>query len=744
MDAIPGVIGYLDRLSFTPGDRFCLYASGDGTPVDVDLVALRHGPAPTGEATVPVTEVPWEGRARIAPRRQRSCVGSFLVAPAPALGRGLTLGSWIWPTLTTQEAPQTIAALVEGETSLIIALEGGRVRATLRTSDGTATAETSGTLNDRTWYSIAATAAQGELTLEVHPADAVYGERETVVANAPEPEFSAGATLTYAAARPSDVTCREGYARGRADSHFTGKLAYPFVLGGRDSAPGPGLTRERLTEIAASGALWDLSPRRLTAERHTAPPLAGAAWPAILVNLPTQGVTGPDWDATELDFRMAPEQYSAAHFHHDDLVDAGWEPALEASFPSDLRSGVYGIRLTAHDGSIDIVPAFLGPAEDAVRKPILLVMPTFTYMAYANEDLISFFQQFEVHALHDEKIQHVARSRQVPHSAALGVSAYDLHADGSGVHFSSSLRPVLDMRADYRFWAYTSGTRSFPADLYLLQWLNQNGYEFDVCTDLEVHRGGAGFLDDYQAVLLGSHPEYHSREILDALAGYRDDGGKLCYLGGNGLYWVTGLANEDAQIIEVRRGHVGIRTWESEPGEVTLVSSWEPGGLWRFRGRPPQRIVGVGMAAQGGASRPYHLPAADGPARRELAWFYAGIEGETIGEKGWVHGAAAGDEFDRVDLRLGTPPGTVVLASSRDHPQDAQRAHEEILQMFHGSSSGPRDPEVRADMTYLEVPGGGAVFSAGSIAFIASLLVDEGENTSSRALRNVIDHFLRQ
>lgn len=262
---------------------------------------------------------------------------------------------------------------------------------------------------------------------------------------------------------------------------------------------------------------------------------------------------------------------------------------------------------------------------------------------------------------------------------------------------------------------------------------------FDVITDLDVHTGGVDALASHTVVLTGSHPEYHSGRILDALEQFRDTGGRIGYLGGNGFYWVTGVLDDEAPVIEIRRGHVGIRTWASEPGETDVVSSWEPGGLWRFRGRAPQRLVGVGMAAQGGDSRLYRI---HDDARAAAPWFFEGIAGSVIGDTGFIDGNAAGDKLDRVDADLGTPPGTVVLASSGNHPEGIQRAAEELLQLFHGSASGPNDPDVRADMVWFETPGGGAVFSAGSISYLSSIMADDGDNSSSRALRNVLNRFL--
>src|SRR5690606_32711922 len=108
-----------------------------------------------------------------------------------------------------------------------------------------------------------------------------------------------------------------------------------------------------------------------------------------------------------------------------------------------------------------------------------------------------------------------------------------------------------------------------------------------------------GTLAPYSAVVTGSHPEYASGRMLDALDRYLQDGGNLAYLGGNGFYWVTTTYPDVPGVIEVRRGMAGTRTWESRPGEEDHASTGERGGLWRHRGRPPQLLVGVGFTAQG-------------------------------------------------------------------------------------------------------------------------------------------------
>ena len=88
-------------------------------------------------------------------------------------------------------------------------------------------------------------------------------------------------------------------------------------------------------------------------------------------------------------------------------------------------------------------------------------------------------------------------------------------------------------------------------------------------TDKELDEEGVELLAGYSAVTTGVHPEYHTMGTLDALEAYRDQGGRLAYLGGNGVYWRVARHPENESMIEIRRAEGGIRAWAAEPGEYS-------------------------------------------------------------------------------------------------------------------------------------------------------------------------------
>ena len=97
-----------------------------------------------------------------------------------------------------------------------------------------------------------------------------------------------------------------------------------------------------------------------------------------------------------------------------------------------------------------------------------------------------------------------------------------------------------------------------------------------------------------------------------------------------------------------------------------------------------------------------------------------------------------GEETDRADFSLGTPAHTLILATTENPHPSMLRSKEELFLML------PQivDQEVKADVTFFEVDGGGAVFSTGSIAWSSVLAFNDFDNPTARLTSNVLHRFL--
>jgi N,N-dimethylformamidase len=350
---------------------------------------------------------------------------------------------------------------------------------------------------------------------------------------------------------------------------------------------------------------------------------------------------------------------------------------------------------------------------------------TATYLAYANARL-----GFSDSAV-GGKTPRNANDAYLMRHAEVGNSLYEQHRDGSGVHYSSRLRPVLNLKPKGLPW-------SFTADTNLTAWLTHIGQPFDVVTDEDLHREGRAALADYRVVITGTHPEYYSTPMMDGLTDWLGGGGRLMYMGGNGFYWRIAYCPENPAIIEVRRAEDGTRAWIAEPGEYYHAFNGEYGGLWRRVGRPPNTLVGVGFAAQGFDGGTYYR-FAPGACDPRVAFIMEGLDSSALfGNHGTQGGGAAGEEIDRYDASLGSPPHAVVVATSENHRPGMLRVKEEILMMEVPGD----DPDVRADLTFFETPAGGAVFSTGSISYAGALSTNAYDNDVARLTGNVLRRFV--
>jgi N,N-dimethylformamidase len=265
--------------------------------------------------------------------------------------------------------------------------------------------------------------------------------------------------------------------------------------------------------------------------------------------------------------------------------------------------------------------------------------------------------------------------------------------------------------------------------------------DYEVITDHDLDSKGSIALESFSAVITSTHPEYYSTSMLDGIETYIHQGGKLLYLGGNGFYWVTETRPDEPHCIEIRRLNTGIRAWEGRPGEGYLITTGQKSGLWRDRGRPPQKIVGVGFTTEGmDVSQPFtRLSDSYDP---EMAWIFEGLQDdELIGDFGLGRGGASGLEMDRYDLALGTPPHTRLLCASFGHSDAYPLVPEDIMMMLPGYG-GTQNPLVRGDVTYFTTAKGGAVFSAGSIAWSQALPANGGDNNVATITRNILRAFV--
>jgi hypothetical protein len=225
-----------------------------------------------------------------------------------------------------------------------------------------------------------------------------------------------------------------------------------------------------------------------------------------------------------------------------------------------------------------------------------------------------------------------------------------------------------------------------PAEWRLLGWLEQRGIPYDFYAETQLDDGTLD-LSAYRALVLSVHPEYWTRRMYDRVKQWVfHEGGRLLYLGGNGLNCEVDL---QGSLMYVHNGR------------ITGLDAARIGAESRFalRHESEANLLGVVFTPAGAMTgAPYRVVNAD-----QWAFHRTGLrEGDIFGRAS-LHrrcpGGASGHETDK--LSSSSPPNARLLAKGMN-PEDGG-----------------------ADLAHFDTPRGGGVFSVGSISWVSSLPVDE-------------------
>ncbi|HEY4545117.1 MAG TPA: N,N-dimethylformamidase beta subunit family domain-containing protein [Pedomonas sp.] len=723
------IVGYTDQWGVRPGQSVGLHVSCRSESFHASVVRLRHGDTNPAGPGFRATSVPSCIDGRYKAQWHDVPAGSFACVDEPDQllnSSAATLAVWICPT-APGGAQQTIVSREAAGFSLFLDADG---RAGI--SVGSARASVTSALLAHHWYMLVVRLDRSARAAELH-----------VLARDRWPGFPGvdGASMELGAIGTwqGPLLIAAQATVGGTASHFNGKIDSPAIYD-------TWLSDEAVTALFSGVfllepvAAWDFSADHASLE---IPDRAGGHT-ARLVGMPTRAVTGRRWTDGGLSPAEQPRHYTAIHFHDDDRDDAGWPEVLRLPIPDSLASGIYAFHVQTEKGDEDYIPFFILPARAGPYSSVAFLAPTFSYLAYGNAHVEDRFLKDPTLGLAFPDAARLYPSQeQDRYILEQGLhSSYDLHSDGSGVAYVSRLLPQVHFRPKVHFQFLRSlqgSPHQFNADLHLVDWLTEKSFDHDVITDEALHLEGVDLLTPYQVIVTGTHPEYWSGAMLDALQAYLNDGGRVMYLGGNGFFWVTSMHPSAPHVLEIRKWG-GTRAWDALPGERHHSTTGELGGLWRNRGRPPQKLVGVGFTAQGMDINAAYRRTEE--SYGELGFLFDGITGDVFGDVPSLvmeHGAA-GFEIDRIDPALGSPPATTCLARSFGHSKSYRLAVEELLATHAGT--GPENPLVRADIAYVSYPGGGAVFSTGSISYCGCLSYNNYDNDVSRLTENVLRHFL--
>ena len=753
------LFGYTNKLSVKPGENIDFHVSADGTlSADAQLVRITHGDEhPNGPGYMD-EEIDSDLNGKWDVKKQFTQLGSYLKVNDPnnllAIDGDFTVFGYINPSTPNTGAHQWLFCRWDNKTNKGYGIginKDGYLELVVGNGKEVDYLYSELPLVKKVWYFVGATFnyKTGEATLYQ---EGVVNRYNSLLGKVVPYDYRSHTKTTFRFKQVNDPQTPFIIAGAIDDHELRGKFVSGTYAGkiDRHGVCNKVLSKEELDKICSGEfpdknslvAYWD------TTEGHTENGISNDVidtGPNKLnstgFNHPVRCMTGWNWSGKNDCFRLSPKEYGGIDFHPDAITDAGWDVTKTFTLPENLKSGVYAFRLRAGNGK--------GLGEEYIvffvraKKPkakICFLVPTASYLAYANEKLSFEAQIIQPMTGQPPTITDIDVEQYK--NPEFGLSTYDSFADGAGVCFTSYKRPILNMRPKYR----TSGmgiTWQLPADLSIIGWLEHHYKDaYEIVTDEDLHKEGLDAIKPYNCVISGTHPEYTSEKMLDAMEDFVAEGGRFIYMGGNGFYWVVGFYDDQPWCMEVRKLDAGMRAWAAKPGEYYMQTTGERGGLWRMRGRAPQKFSGVGFIAEGfDTAEPYRkMPDA---WHRTVSWITEGVEGEIFGDHGLAYGGDAGIELDRYDLSLGTPPHTKIVASSGGHSDNYVLVTEELLYAYAGLV-GSLDYRIRADMTYFTAPNDGAVFCTGSIGYGQALPSNNFSNSASTVLKNVVDAFAKE
>lgn len=469
-----------------------------------------------------------------------------------------------------------------------------------------------------------------------------------------------------------------------------------------------------------------------------------------IVNSATWMIGGPSFDGrnvTRYGDRYEPSRDSlrghGLRLCSDDLYDCDWELTHEHVIPEEARPGLYCARADFElEGKprVYFVTFLVRKPSHAPKAPLLVLCSSNTWTAYNSTP---FMRNLEVN---QNWFASTAGGVNVDLRAP-AFSCYLNHRGGQPAYQFGLKMPWPAAGPNVWYSGPEMGySHLMRGERFTHVWLEENGYDYDLLLDLDLHRNPA-LLNDYRCVLVNGHSEYWSSESYRGLDTYLRQGGTAIIFSGNTMFWRVSF-NEAGTMMECRKldNRIGGMTHASV-GELYHSQDGKRGSLMRECGLAAWQNVGLECDGWGGITPSefgvYHTEAAD-------HFLFQGPEpvglrpGETFGHApdGGVP-KAIGHEWDVRLSRLRSyttnvpadftwpeePAGMVTLARG-------VRAQTHALDYFTEPVTAP-DGTV-AEMIYWERPQGGKVFHGGAIAVGWALSADP---KLQKLVRNVLHHF---
>ncbi|WNG41355.1 hypothetical protein F0U61_52430 [Archangium violaceum] len=459
---------------------------------------------------------------------------------------------------------------------------------------------------------------------------------------------------------------------------------------------------------------------------------SGSARPGLIVNRGTWMIGGPSFNADAVprfgsyNPDTDPTRGHALRLSPSDLYDCAWPISQSYTLPSDCLPGIYVGRISDGETNNRLYDVTFVVRRAAGRPPapVLVLCATNTWHAYnLSLGLFSFYTP------HDPDEQN-------------GGARVPTYYQGLEMPWNQGTDVQGTMAGADPYQQYEAANMSNPganyshlvrAERFTHVWLEQNGIDYDVISDHDLHLN-PNVLGQYRTVFIVGHSEYWSVQAYQGVMDYLAGGGKVIVASGNTMFW---RVSYDGSVIECRKLPSSVATFENAKwGEIYHEHDHQRGGLMREVGYPAWKVGGLECVGYDGKHVPYTVTA-------PLHTYFTTPEQLSVQEGTELGGPfAVGHEWDVTlqalpevtagsttpNIPYGYEPTVLAQGYSKQHRFDY---HCDWIDVDNSNS-------VVSEIIDWQWPnGGGRVFSVGSIAAGQSLHVDA---KMSSLFRNVLHH----
>lgn len=466
-----------------------------------------------------------------------------------------------------------------------------------------------------------------------------------------------------------------------------------------------------------------------------------------IVNLGTWMIGGPSFDGTSVGRYDStyypdkdPNRGHGLRFASDDLYNCGWDSNHSWRIPKNARSGIYAAWFDFEkDGVTHRYPVtfIVKKSKEAKKAPIAVMCSSTTWRAYGGTP-------FALNNPNELQFWGTGGSKNDPANPP-AYNFYRDHASGQPsyqvglqIPWPSAGPGVLYSDPEVGYSHLMRGER------FLHTWLEKQGYDFDVITNLDLHRN-PDLLDGYKTLLINGHDEYWSREMYEGLDDYLKEGGTTAVLSGNTMFWRI-TVDDALGIMECRKygPNIGGRKFASV-GEAYHSFEKKRGSLMRNCGLPPWKNIGLECSGWWGGSNNGVYTANE---KSRDHFLFRRPEPIDFSDRDFFGGAKSGSRKaggHEGDIRLSSYNPATTIPEGATFPEEPKgietlaslkRENAKVLDYF--ANFGIQKDATLVDMIYWERPEGGKVFNAGAIGFGWALDADPKQ---TKLLRNVLFHL---